>query len=241
MNKNDITNNNTLAELTLYVNAARKDLVSACTNALKAGAYLHCIHTTGSIPMTEALEKIGLSRSTAYRWMNAYQTACKVLSLETPPTFKDKGWAEHLDALGDVAAKMTLSRLSLGAPAPGTDVARLDAIQTGMETAETEQEEAIFKAAMEKVNSGEWTLLQAYRAVCGQAAQEIATERRKNPQYLAIDPKTKKPVGLLVSTISTLKQGFKNWDLFGGEEKRVFAGLWNEVENSKPGDLEQYL
>lgn len=32
---------------------------------------------------------------------------------------------------------------------------------------------------MEKVASGEWTLLQAYRAVCGLAAQDKATERRK--------------------------------------------------------------
>lgn len=240
MTKNDITKN-ALSELANFVTAARKDLVSACSNALKAGAYLHCIHTSGSIPMTDALETIGLNRSTAYRWMNAYQTALKVLEVDNPPSFKDKDWAAHLDTLGDVAARMTLSRLSLGAPAAGTDLARLDALQTGMETAETQKEEALFQNAMEKVASGEWTLLQAYRAVCGQAAQEIATERRKNPQYLAIDPKTKKPVGLLVSTISTLKQGFKNWDLFGGEEKRVFAGLWNEVENSKPDDLEQYL
>jgi len=240
MNQNDIAKN-TLAELSNYVNAARRDLTSACANALKAGAYLHCIHADGRITMTDALDKIGLNRRTAYRWMNAYQTACKVLGVDNPPTHKDKGWAEHLEALGTVAANMTLSRLSLGAPAPGTDLARLDAIQTGMETAENEKEEAIFQNAMEKVASGEWTLLQAYRAVCGQAAQDKATERRKNPQYLGIDPKTKKPVGLLVSTISTLKQGFKNWDLFGGEEKRVFAGMWRDVENAKPDDLEQYL
>lgn len=240
MNKNDIAKN-TLAELANYVNAARRDLTSACTNALKAGAYLHSIHAGGKISMVEALDKIGLNKSTAYRWMNAYHTACKVLGVDNPPTNKDRDWAEHLESLGEVAAKMTLSRLALGAPAAGTDLARLDAIQTGMETAETDKEEALFKNAMEKVASGEWTLLQAYRAVCGQAAQEVATERRKNPQYLGIDPKTKKPVGLLVTTISTLKQGFKNWDLFGGEEKRVFAGMWRDVEQSKPGDLEQYL
>ncbi|BBP48935.1 hypothetical protein [Akkermansia muciniphila] len=240
MNQNDIAKN-TIAELSNYVNAARRDLTSACANALKAGAYLHFIHVDGRITMTDALDKIGLNKSTAYRWMNAYHTACKVLGVDNPPTHKGTGWAEHLDALGTVAANMTLSRLSLGAPAAGTDLARLDAIQTGMETAENEKEEALFQNAMEKVASGEWTLLQAYRAVCGQAAQDKATERRKNPQYLGIDPKTKKPVGLLVSTISTLKQGFKNWDLFGGEEKRVFAGMWRDVENAKPDDLEQYL
>ena len=135
MNQNDIEKN-TLAELSNYVNAARRDLTSACTNALKAGAYLHCIHEDGRITMTDALDKIGLNKSTAYRWMNAYHTACKVLGVDNPPTHKGKGWAEHLDDLGTVAANMTLSRLSLGAPAAGTDLARLDAIQTGMETAE---------------------------------------------------------------------------------------------------------
>ena len=139
MNKNDIAQN-TIAELANYVNAARRDLTSACTNALKAGAYLHCIHAGGKISMVEALDKIGLNKSTAYRWMNAYHTACKVLGMDNPPTNKSKDWGEHLDSLGEVAAKMTLSRLALGAPAAGTDLARLDAIQTGMETAETDKE-----------------------------------------------------------------------------------------------------
>lgn len=149
MNQNDIEKN-TLAELSNYVNAARRDLTSACANALKAGAYLYCIHEDGRITMTTALDTIGLNKSTAYRWMNAYHTACKVLGVNNLPTYKDKGWAEHLDALGTVAANMTLSRLSLGAPAAGTDLARLDAIQTGMETAENEKEEALFQNAMEK-------------------------------------------------------------------------------------------
>lgn len=86
MNQNDIEKN-TLAELSNYVNAARRDLTSACANALKAGAYLYCIHEDGRITMTTALDTIGLNKSTAYRWMNAYHTACKVLGVTTcPPT-----------------------------------------------------------------------------------------------------------------------------------------------------------
>lgn len=175
-----------------YVNAARRDLTSACTNALKAGAYLHCIHEDGRITMTDALDKIGLNKSTAYRWMNAYHTACKVLGVDNPPTHKGKGWAEHLDDLGTVAANMTLSRLSLGAPAAGTDLARLDAIQTGMETAENERKKHFSKTrwkSSERRMDAPSSLPGRVRP--GRPGQSHGTP--ENPQYLGIDPKTKNP------------------------------------------------
>lgn len=149
MNQNDIEKN-TLAELSNYVNAARRDLTSACTNALKAGAYLHCIHEDGRITMTDALDKIGLNKSTAYRWMNAYHTACKVLGVDNPPTHKGKGWAEHLDDLGTVAANMTLSRLSLGAPPPGRTLPAWTLSRQGWKRLKTKRKKHFSKTRWKK-------------------------------------------------------------------------------------------
>lgn len=145
MSKKDITQNmlNCLAE---YANNVRRDLTSACANALKAGAYLNHIRTTNNIPMTDALSRIGLSRATAYRWMDAHNTACKILELQATPSVLDADFAGHLAALDDIAKGMSLSRLALGAPAPSSDIARLDILQTGAETAETEQEEVSIHA-----------------------------------------------------------------------------------------------
>ena len=240
MSKKDITQNmlNCLAE---YANNVRRDLTSACANALKAGAYLNHIRTTNNIPMTDALSRIGLSRATAYRWMDAHNTACKILELQATPSVLDADFAGHLAALDDIAKGMSLSRLALGAPAPSSDIARLDILQTGAETAETEQEEELYKQAVENVESGKWTLIQAMRAVGGKAAQDIAIERRKDPVYIEIDEESKKPVGILPKAITSLKTGLQNWNVFDGEAKRVFAQLFKEVLSDLPEELKKYL
>ena len=134
---------------------------------------------------------------------------------------------------------MSLSRLALGAPAPSSDIARLDILQTGAETAETEQEEELYKQAVENVESGKWTLIQAMRAVGGKA--DIAIERRKDPVYIEIDEESKKPVGILPKAITSLKTGLQNWNVFDGEAKRVFAQLLKEVLSDLPEELKKYL
>lgn len=242
MKKEDIIQEkNILIYLEQYVKNVRRDLTSACANALKAGALLNHIRAAGNIPVSDAIDRIDLNRSTAYRWMDAHTTACKILQLQAVPNALDNDFPAHLDALDEIAQGMSLSRLALGAPAPSSDVARLDILQTGAETAETEQEEELYKQAVENVESGKWTLIQAMRAVGGKAAMDVAIERRKDPVYIAIDEESKKPVGILPKALTSLKTGLQNWNVFDGESKRVFSQLLKDVLSELPPELKKYL
>lgn len=226
-----------------YAAGAKRDLISACANALKAGACIVSMASRAKVGVSGIISilDIEVSRRTLYRWANAYNTACKILALDHVPAYGDAEWDAHLADLDGVAANMSISRLQLGAPADGSDIARLDTLQTATETAEDDDEEAIYANALERVEKGEWTLIQAMRAVGGQKAKDVAVERRKDPVYIGIDQETKKPVGILPKAVSSLRTGFENWDAFDGESKRVFASLWKSVLEAAPDDLEKYL
>lgn len=226
-----------------YAAGAKRDLISACANALKAGAciYSMAVRAKTSVSGIISILDVDVSRRTLYRWANAYDTSLKILGMDHVPDFGTAEWDDHLTALEGVAANMSISRLQLGAPAEGSDIARLDTLQTATETAEDEQEESIYTTALENVESGKWTLIQAMRAVGGQKAKDVAAARRKDPLYIGIDDETKKPVGILPKAVSSLKTGFENWAAFDGESKRVFASLWKSVLDAAPADLEKYL
>lgn len=231
-------------DIQTYIAAARRDLISACANAMKVGACIIAYANTqgGSVSAVITQMDFGnINRRTLYRWTNAYNTACKILALDHIPNYGSAEWVDHLAALEDIASKMSISRLQLGAPADGSDIARLDTLQTAAETADNEEEESIYANALERVEKGEWTLIQAMRAVGGLKAREVAIERRKDPLYIGIDEETKKPVGILPKAVSSLKTGFENWNLFDGEAKRAFAALWKDVLNEVPSDLQKYL
>lgn len=226
-----------------YAAGAKRDLISACSNALKAGAciYSMAVRAKTSVSGIISILNVDVSRRTLYRWANAYDTSLKILGMDHVPDFGSAEWDNHLTDLEGVAANMSISRLQLGAPAEGSDIARLDTLQTATETAEGGEEEAIYANALERVEKGEWTLIQAMRAVGGQKAKDVAAERRKDPLYIGIDDETKKPVGILPKAVSSLKTGFENWAAFDGESKRVFAALWKSVLEAAPDDLEKYL
>ena len=226
-----------------YAAGAKRDLISACANALKAGACIVALSARAKTSVNGIISilDVDVSRRTLFRWANAYNTACKILALDHVPSYGDAEWDDHLAALDDIAANMSISRLQLGAPAEGSDIARLDTLQTATETAEGDEEEAIYPNALERVEKGEWTLIQAMRAVGGQKAKDVAIERRKDPLYIGIDQETKKPVGILPKAVSSLKTGFENWEAFDGESKRAFAALWKSVLDAAPDDLEKYL
>lgn len=226
-----------------YAAGAKRDLISACANALKAGACIVSMASRAKVGVSGIISilDIEVSRRTLYRWANAYNTACKILGLDHVPAYGDAEWDAHLTDLDGVAANMSISRLQLGAPADGSDIARLDTLQTATETAEDDEEESIYANALERVEKGEWTLIQAMRAVGGQKAKDVAIERRKDPVYIGIDQETKKPVGILPKAVSSLKTGLENWEAFDGEAKRAFANLWKDVLNALPCDLKKYL
>lgn len=232
------------SDIQTYITAARRDLISACSNALKVGACIIAYANIrgGSVSAVIAELDLGdVSRRTLYRWANAYNTAVQILGLARTPDHGDKDWSDHLAALENIASNMSISRLQLGAPAEGSDIARLDTLQTAAETAANEAEESIYANALEQVEKGHWTLIQAMRAIGSQVSKEVAIERRKDPLYIGIDDETKKPVGILPKAISSLKTGFEYWDAFDGESKRAFAQLWREVQNVLPAELKRYI
>lgn len=242
MSKNTVTISEETA-IRNYAAGAKRDLISACANALKAGAciYALAIRSKTTVSGVISILEVDVSRRTLYRWVNAYDTALKILSMDYVPDYGSAEWDAHLADLDGVAANMSISRLQLGAPADGSDIARLDTLQTATETAEDDDEEAIYANALERVEKGEWTLIQAMRAVGGQKAKDVAIERRKDPVYIGIDQATKKPVGILPKAVSSLKTGLENWEAFDGEAKRAFASLWKDVLNAIPTDLKKYL
>ncbi len=243
MNKVSI-DNGLVASIGMYVKAAKRDLVNACANALRCGACLNawCAISGQNLSyIVNIIKDGGVSRATLFRWANAYQTACMILGVDSPPEPGTNGWDDHLAALDGVAEGMTISRLQLGAPSSRGDLARLDQLQTGLETAEDADEEAIYVNAMAKVESGEWSLIDALRAVGSQTAQEKATERRREVVYLAIDEKTNNPKGTLPGAVNSLKIGFGRWNNFDGESKRAFAHMWKDLQAFVPADLKKYL
>ncbi|MEG0025184.1 MAG: hypothetical protein RR250_02820 [Akkermansia sp.] len=233
----------TVSALQTYVDNAKRDLISACANGLKAGACISAMATDSGMQISAVISMLdlGVSSRTLYRWCVAYNNSLKIINVDYIPSFNGEEWDAHMTELDGVAQGMSLSRLQLGAPAEKSDIARLDTLQLGVETAENEEEEAIYNNALEQVESGKWTLIEALRAVGSQTSKSFATEKRKSPVYIEIDEETEKPTGILVKTISSLKTGFKNWQNFDSESKRAFAYLWKELVEEIPADLKKFM
>lgn len=228
-------------QLNQYILEAQKHMVAACANALKAGACLYQLSQRSQKSLNTIYNELNLTitRATLYRWVNAYLTACKCLGLSQPPLMSS-GWDKHLADLEQLAQGMSINRLLLGAPAAGSDIARLDTLHTAVETSSPEDGD-IYQQALENVESGKWTLIQALRAVGAQAAQELATERRSSPTYIGFDPETHRPIGIVPRAMTSLRAGFAAWHKLDGESKRAFASLWNELQGAAPSDLDKYL
>lgn len=251
-----------ISQVTEHYTAAESALRKGCEHALLAGLrliWLHCdsVDMGGdrkSISVSRetlkkgfdgALQKIGMPRPTAYRWMNATRAAAIRATLlftdddlagelPVPGTPRWDNWESELRK---VAQGMSLNRLMLGTSKASTEEHRYDELISS-------DEEGSSRAAalLQGVAEGKYTLVQAVRALGSMEAYDRLRAEgnekvRKDPVYLTMDGETGHLGGLFVSSLTTLRNTFQHWDETPAPARKKARELWLEVVTSLPGDL----
>lgn len=190
-----------------------------------------------------ALERMQdrVPRSTAYRWLNASAAVIAkaqdlVLSdgsfdpaeikLPEPAT---PAWLKIEKALTDSTKGMSLRRLLIGSSAT-SDESRMDSLITAAEAGDHHA-----TAVLEKVASGELTLVQAIRAAAGAAATK--DKQRHDPVYLDIDGTTGQLKGLFPKCIVTLANTFNRWEDLDEAARNEAKKAWKTLVISIPKEL----
>ena len=192
-----------------------------------------------------ALQKIGIPRPTAYRWMDATYKACVRATLifdgddiaAEMPTPDLPRWEMWEAELKKIAQGMSLNRLMLGNSKPSTEEHRYDELLTA-------DEEGRGRAAdlLAGVAEGKFTLVQAVRALGSQEAYdrlraEGGEKVRRDPVYLKMDGETGQIGGLFVTSLTTLRNTFTHWDDTPAPARKAARELWLDVVTSLPSDL----
>jgi hypothetical protein len=125
---------------------------------------------------------------------------------------------------------MSLRRLVIGCSASNSEDQRQDELITRAEAGDITAEEAL-----ERIASGELTLVQAMRAAAGALATK--DKNRKDPVYLDFDAETKRATGLLPKALITLQNGFKAWDSYSTAARRALRDEWQATRLAMPDDL----
>lgn len=240
-----------IAAAALHAGEAARHLSSACQHALLAGARLLWLHgqteaqgarndllrnnfvsRETKLGFADALEKIGLSRPTAYRWLNAAAHALRASGFD-PDALPEQGtedWLGMEEALREAGAGTTLRRLQMGFAAAGSDPHRAEDLILRAEAGDELADEFIGK-----VDAGEMTWVQAIRA--GAGAEAARGKGRKDPVYLDIDPATGKALGLFPRALVTLKNAFSRWDELDAPTRKQARLLWLETVAGLPADF----
>lgn len=223
---------------------ATRHMQSACSAALMVGIRLMYIHQSsisnggnGSAGsgFQQALGSLGVARRTAYRWLNA---SAHVLARHFDlaedqqydlPKPGSAAWKKAEKVLTDAAAGMTLNRLQLGAGSQG-ETHRLDELITRAEDGDLAAEEAL-----DKVEKGELTLVQAIRAAAGAAATK--GRARKEAVYLDLDGTNGRPRGLFFKSVVTLSNTFARWSEAPEPARRLAREAWRELVAHLPAEL----
>lgn len=260
-----------VAALKVCVELTEDALKNACANALEAGLHLlwlkqnlndddsssPCVSrgTHGESGKFNGANKgtgfksilaaVGLKRATAYRWMNATQTALYRIGngsyvshpddypLPAPHTEERTEMEEEMRQL---AKSMSLSRLQLGSGETG-DVMRMEVITTKLETAEDDAERTLYEEAMDNVEMGKWSLSDAMRALGSKESAELAKERRSNVVYCDIDARSGNLTGLLPKALASLANGLRHWPDMPTPAKAKFREEWKTLVSQLPEDF----
>ena len=226
--------------------AAAGAVRQAAVHAVAAGMALAWLHTRESTghggdrrgdgrdrrSFQAVLASIGLARSQAYRWMNAYAAAAARAGL-APADLPEPGhieWVRRGRRLAQSVSGTSLRRLLLGAAREGSEEHRLEEL---VDRAEHDDQAAA--AALERVADGELTLVQAMRAAAGAAATK--GKSRRDPVYLALDGRTGGLRGLLPRCLVTLNNAFTRWEDLEAPARRKFLAAWKELVSHLPEDL----
>lgn len=190
-----------------------------------------------------ALERMEgrVPRSTAYRWLNACAAViAKSQDLLLPdgsfdpaeiklPEPSTPAWAKIEKALTESTKGMSLRRLLIGSSATG-DESRMDSLITASEGGDPHATEML-----EKVASGELTLVQAIRAAAGAAATK--NKERHDPVYLDIDGTTGRLKGLFPKCVVTLANTFARWNDLDEAARNEAKKAWKQLALNIPKEL----
>jgi hypothetical protein len=235
-----------IKEATAHVQSAEIAARKGCQEALLAGMRLIWLHQNTSAQGSRndivprgtksgfegALEKIGLPKRTAYRWINATYAAAERIGI-LQGSFPEPGtpnWKGLENGLSNVAAGMSLRRLVIGCSAPNSDDQRQDELITRAEAGDLNAEHVL-----ELISAGKLTLVQAMRAAAGALATK--GKERKDPVYLDFDVESKTATGLIPKAFITLQNGFKGWDDYSPAAKTALRNEWHATRQAMPDDL----
>jgi len=230
------------AQLAIHVAETKRNLKSACLHALYAGCSLIYLRDLDLTTFRKAIDSVLLNERTARRWVNATYNALAYLEIRDFENveFGSARWNEILAQLEKVAEEFTLSRLQLGAPAAKGDLMRMEIITRQAETSESEQN--IYSQALEKVEQGDWTLVQAVRAIGAQEAAEKISEAKKAAAKQAellidVDSSTGEVVGAIPTALKRLQLIFEKWEVLDATSRELARQQWKNLLLSKPADL----
>jgi hypothetical protein len=216
----------------------------SCVSALRVGLRLICLHKKtgdsdapgGFRAALDAIEGLDISRSTAYRWINAAslvlaraQGETDVTELRIPTERGSDEWTEAESILENAANGMSLRRLMLGSAATG-DESRMHSLITDAEAGDPHA-----AAMLDKVAAGEITLVQAIRAAAG--AKATKGKERHDPIYLDIDGHTGQLRGLFPKCLVTLANTFARWDSLDESARAEARKSWKALAVNLPKDL----
>jgi hypothetical protein len=221
---------------------------TACQKALLAGMRLVWLHSSSHsagarndlVPngtrsgFEEALKQIGLSKTTAYRWINkTYELAGKLHGYcpgNFPSPEHRAEWTELEESLTQAAAGMSMRRIAMGASASNSEDERYDVLISRAESGDENAENVL-----ELIASGNLTLVQAMRAAAGALATKGKT--RNDPVYLSFDAETRKATGLLPKALTTLRNGFSDWDDYTPAARAALREEWQQTRLAMPDEL----
>lgn len=216
----------------------------SCHGALRIGLRLLALHKRtgdtdapgGFRAALEAVEIAQISRPTAYRWLNAASSVlAKSQGITDPSDLRiplDPGtpeWIAAEKALEAAAQGMTIRRLLVGSSATG-DESRLETLISDSEAGDPHA-----TAMLEKVASGELTLVQAIRAAAG--AKATKEKARHDPIYLDIDGATGRLKGLFPRCIITLANTFARWEDLDEAARSEAKKAWKSLAINIPKEL----
>jgi len=223
-------------QLQTYAASAKRNLVDACYNALCAGMALLRMHELNPQQLTDNAKSCNINKATAYRWMCAAHNACEYLEIADfhRIVIGSPQWEQLLEQFRSVAAEFSITRLQIGC-APKGDLMRMEIIQR---QAETSPERSIYHQALDKVEAGDWTLVQAVRALGAQESSDKISEAKKHTNVLIdIDTDTGATVGIIPSALTRIKAAFAKWTELDESTKTLVRKEWKALLINKPEDL----
>lgn len=214
--------------------------------ALMIGLRLLILHRTNDNPggfraALACVEGHRIPPSTAYRWANA---ASNVLArVQNITDHKGDYHADDLSVPAPGTPAFAAAEKSMVEYAAGTSMRRLligsssDSEESRMDKliASEESGDPLATAILEKIASGEITLVQAIRAHAGQVATK--GKHRNDPVYLDIDGSTGQPTGLFPKCLITLSNTFDRWDNLDETARGAAKSAWKALVSKLPRDL----